>query len=69
MYFHVLACLLEDTHVLHPLLTKGVGLFEVFLVYLCDGLLVVGLGDLPGYAAPEFTVEGVHVNEDLFEVP
>ena len=68
MGFHMLTGLLKDTHILHPLLTKGVGLFEVLSVNLCDGLLVVSLGNLPSYAASEFTIKGVHVDENLFEV-
>ena len=65
---HMLASLLKDAHILHSLLTKGVGLFEILLVNLGDGLLIVSLRDLPGYAAPEFAVEGVHIDEDFLKV-
>ena len=66
--FHMLASLLKDAHILHSLLTKGVGLFEILLVYLSDGLLIVSLRDLPGYAAPEFAVKGVHIDENFLKI-
>ena len=64
----MLAGFLEDAHILHALLTECVGLFEILPVYLGKGLLVVGLGDLPSYAASEFTIKGVHIDENFFEV-
>ena len=54
--FHMLASLLKDAHILHTLLTESVGLFEILLVNLREGLLVVSLRDLPGDTASEFTV-------------
>ena len=62
----MLACLLKDAHILHTLLTKSVGLLEILLVNFCDSLLVVSLGYLPGYAASEFAVEGVHIDKYFF---
>ena len=66
--FHVLARLLKDAHILHSLLTEGVGLFEILFVYLSDGLLIVSLGNLPGDSASKLAVESVHIDENLFKV-